>query len=60
MGFFTPVGKDQRKSVSQVNLKLNSTKISNAPEDLRYDDPPMIDKAPEDFNQSVTRQKSRS
>ena len=55
-----PVGKHQRKLVSQVNLKLNPTKISNAPEDLRYDDPQMIDKALEDFNQSATRQKSRS
>ena len=30
-------------------------KISNIPEDLRYDDPPTIDKAPEDFNQSAMR-----
>ena len=35
-------------------------KISNAPEDLRYDDPQMIDKAQEDFNQSATREESRS
>ena len=55
-----PVGKHQRKSVSQVNLKLNPAKISNAPEDLHYNDPQMIDKALEDFNQSVTRQESRS
>ena len=35
-------------------------KISNAPEDSRYDDPQMIDKALEDFNQSATGQESRS
>ena len=57
---FAPVGKDQRKLVSQGNLKLNPTKISKAPEDSRYDDPQMIDKALEDFNQSATRQESRS
>ena len=55
-----PVSKHQRKLVSQVNLKLNPAKISNAPEDSRYDDPQTIDKAPEVFNQSATRQKSRS
>ena len=57
---FAPVGKDQRKSVSQVNLKLDPAKISNAPEDSRYDDPQTIDKALEDFNQSAMRQESRS
>ena len=43
-----------------MNLKLNPAKISNAPEDSRYDDPQTIDKALEDFNQSATRQESRS
>ena len=32
-------------------------KISNAPEDSRYDDPQTIDKALEDFNQSVMRRR---
>ena len=55
-----PFSKHQRKSVSQVNLKLNPAKIFNAPEDSRYDDPQTIDKALEDFNQSAMRQESRS